>query len=65
MKMTSEQFDRYAKDPGGSDDYVRQLFHLPADQYFTVSVWPEAGLVRVNRNLFRTVRAVKVSKSDQ
>ena len=47
------------------DNKVRTWFpELRADRYYMVSVWPVAGLVTMNEQV-RTVKAKKISKSDQ
>ena len=49
------------------DAAARKWAGVPEDRYYTVSVWPEhlAGRVFVNHNGYRTVKAVKISKSNQ
>lgn len=64
MNLPVELVPRYLEDPLGFDETVRLSLKLPADKYYTVSVWPVAGQVRLN-GLNREVRAKKVSKSDQ
>lgn len=63
-KLTASQLTEYLVNPLQADEKVRQWCQIPEDRYYTVSIWPEAGVVRVN-NIHRTVRAKKISKSDQ
>lgn len=65
--LTPEQFKEYMQDPLACDSKVRKWCNVPEDRYFNVSAWPEAlsGRVTVRTNDFRTVKAKKVSKSDQ
>ncbi len=62
--MPEALFERYRKDPLAHDEEVRQVMKIPEDRYYTVEMWPNAGVVRVT-NVNRVVRAKKVSKSDQ
>ncbi len=65
MKMTDEQYLLYSRNPLAMDPEVRAWFKLPVNRYYTVSVWPVPGEVRVTPGLTRELRAHKVSKSDQ
>ena len=64
--MSPELFKEYLLNPLAADEKVRNDLGLPENRCYTVSVWPEkfAGQVRVN-NQVRTVKAKKISKSDQ
>ena len=62
--LPQEFFKRYHANPLGMDDEVRQFCHLPENRYYTVSVWPVEGEVRIS-NQVRTVKSKKISKSDQ
>lgn len=66
-KMPDDLFKRYQADPLGMDDAVRKDMKVPEDRYYSVSVWPEerAGILTVNMKDYRTVKAKKISKSDQ
>lgn len=65
MKLSGQLFEQYKSDPSGMDSTVRASLAVPADRYYAVTMFPEpsAGVVRLT--LPRTVRAHKVSKSDQ
>lgn len=63
--MTDEQFKQYSADPKGMDETVRTWFKLPPDRYYTISIWPVPGIVRVNSTLHREVKLKKISKSTQ
>jgi hypothetical protein len=63
-QMPPELLTEYLANPLAADGKVRAVLDLPDNRYYTVSVWPVAGQVRVN-NQSRTVKAVKISKSDQ
>jgi hypothetical protein len=63
--MPPALLERYQKDPLGMDDEVRRQLGLPEDRYYTVSIWPVSGMVRVDTTRTRVVRSKKVSKSDQ
>ncbi len=54
----------YLLNPLVADEKVRKATNVPSDKYYTVSVWPVAGQVRLN-GLNREVKSKKVSKSDQ
>ena len=55
---------RYLLDPLATDNEVRQRLKLPADRYYTVSVWPESLAGRVFLSGSRAVKNAKISKSD-
>lgn len=63
-KLTSDQFTAYILNPLEKDELVRKWAHLLDDMYFTVSIYPIEGIVNQS-NVSRTVKAKKISKSDQ
>jgi hypothetical protein len=65
-RLTTEQLKQYVQNPSHMDEQVRKWCNLPEDKYYTVSTWPEevAGNVYVT-NVYRVVKAKKISKSDQ
>lgn len=64
MNLPHELCHKYLVDPYAQDVAVRNHAKVPDDKYYTVSVWPKAGLVTLN-GLNREVKSNKVSKSDQ
>lgn len=62
MTLSPELFAQYQADPVGCDRFVRGVAEIPDDRYYTVSIWPIAGIVRQS-HLTRTVNARKISKS--
>ena len=66
MQMSPALFERYKLDPVLLDGEVRNVFGLPADRYYTVTLWPDsrAGQVFVDTTRFRVVKMAKISKSD-
>ena len=66
-RLSVEQFKEYAADPLATDGKVRTWCSIPEDRYYTVAMWPEgrAGEVWVTTDLYRVVRAPKISKSSQ
>lgn len=62
--MPSELLERYLSDPLKMDSEVRQAMRIRQDCYYTVSVYPVAGAVRVDTHRSRTVQAQKISKSN-
>jgi hypothetical protein len=62
MRLSEGDFSRYASDPG-NDGWLRAMLRLPEERYYTVSVWPVAGMVRLVEGSSRVVKAVKISKS--
>ena len=65
MNIPDDLLPAYLSDPKGKDEAVRQRCNIPDNRYYTVSVWPVAGVVTINRNMHRDVAAKKISKSDQ
>ena len=68
MKITGELFERYKANPLGMDETIRLAFKIPADKYYSVSIWPEerAGIISIREGgESRKSPARKVSKSDQ
>ena len=68
MQMTPEMFKRYSANPEGMDEIVRLAYKIPADKYYSVSVWPEerAGIITIRESgESRKSPARKISKSDQ
>ena len=65
MNLPADLLPRYLADPLAVDAEVRQRLGIPEDRYYTVSIWPEPGVVRVDLNRWRAVKAHKVSKSDE
>jgi len=66
LKMSPDRFREYlSMGFHKSDKWIRSLFGIPNDRYYTVSTWPEslAGEVRVERH--RDPPVMKISKSDQ
>lgn len=64
-KLPEALFVRYQADPLGCDEAVRQQMGVPEDRYYTVSIWPVPGLLRVDSSRTRAVRGRKISKSEQ
>ena len=64
-QIPAHLLSRYLADPLGMDETIRSACAVLADCYYTVSVWPVPGVLTVDRSRSRTVRAKKVSKSDQ
>lgn len=62
--MTQEQFEKYETDPLKMDSEVRSVFGIPEKKYYTVSVFPDRGVVRVSDHLHREISVKKISKSD-
>jgi hypothetical protein len=62
--MSPDLFVRYLANPLDMDAEVRRFLELPENRYYTVSVWPVGGQVRVS-NLHRVVQVAKISKSSQ
>lgn len=54
--------DRYLADPT-NDAELRTAAGIPADAYYTVSVFPAPGEVAVDRKRKRSVQPPKISKS--
>lgn len=67
MQLTSQQFDKYEKEPLKFDSEMRSLFKIPQNKYYSVSIWPSllAGRVCITSNLTRNVPINKISKSIQ
>ena len=63
-QMSPELLKEYLLNPLATDEKVRNTLDLPDNRYYTVSIWPVAGIVTVNKN-FREVKVKKISKSDQ
>lgn len=63
MKMSPELFSKYAKDPFGTDEEVRRVLKIPVDKYYSVDMMNDIGAITLT--LSRTVKAPKISKSDQ
>ena len=53
---------RYLNDPLGLDEEVRLAAGIPDDRYYTVSVFPVPGWVRISSRT-REVKPKKISKS--
>ncbi len=64
-KMSPELFKVYENDPLHSDALIRTKFNVPDNRYYTVSVWPTSGFIRIDNNRFRDATKSKISKSDQ
>lgn len=64
-KLTDEQYKLYSSDPLGMDEKVRGWCNVLDSRYYTVSVYPIEGEVRVDGNRYREVKAKKISKSDK
>lgn len=64
--LSADELARYRANAPDCDAEIRKLYPIPADRYFTVTIWPEAraGLVHVSERK-RVVPAKKISKSDQ
>lgn len=62
-RLAPELFARYMANPLAMDASVCAHCLIPSNRYYTVSVWPIEGEVRIG-HLQRTVSAVKISKSD-
>jgi hypothetical protein len=52
----------YSQDPMRYDSQVREFARVPEDRYYTVSVWPVEGQVRLAGS--RQLKTRKISKSD-
>lgn len=64
--ITSHQLlASYLDKPALFSDEVREHCHIPDDCYYTVSIWPIAGIVTVDHRRTRVVKATKISKSNQ
>ena len=67
--MSPELFKEYAANPLAADEKVRKVLDLPDNRYYTVSMWPVEGQVRIvkpsKESPGRIVAAKKISKSDQ
>lgn len=59
--LPPDLLERYLKNPVAMDSEVRKALNLRTDRYYTVSVYPVAGVVREERT--RVVTAKKISKS--
>jgi len=55
--------ERYLKNPL-DDTWIRSEFKIPENKYFSVSVYPEPGFLKILR-LPREVKNKKISKSDK
>jgi hypothetical protein len=62
--LPPDLFKKYSDNPIAMDEEVRKYCNLPDNRYYTVSMWPQEGIVRSNDQV-RTVKAKKISKSDQ
>lgn len=62
--MPSDLLERYLSDPVKMDGEVRSVMRIRHDCYYTVSVYPMAGAVRVDTHRSRNVQAQKISKSN-
>ena len=56
---------RYLENPLAEDEAVRRACGVLAHQYYTVSVWPVAGQLRITPNIVRKPPINKISKSNQ
>ena len=65
MKLSPDLFKKYNERPLEFDSEIRTKFNIPDNRYYTVSVWPVEGEVRVDNKRFRDVVKNKISKSDQ
>ena len=65
VKLPSDLIARYLASPLALDAEVRQRMRIPECYYYTVSVWPEPGLLRVDKTRSRQVKSVKISKSHE
>lgn len=63
MKMSSELFVKYSKDPLGTDEEVRKNLRIPVDKYYSVAMMNDVGMVSITSS--RAVKAPKISKSNQ
>ncbi len=63
MKMSPQLFEKYAKDPLGTDEEVRRVLKLPVDKYYSVAMMNDVGHVTLTGS--RTAKAPKISKSNQ
>lgn len=61
MNLTGNLLKSYLRDPQASDAAVRAFANMPSNRYYTVSIWPVAGHLRISR--FRDVPVKKISKS--
>lgn len=64
IKIPDALFLEYLADPIATDAKVRKECYVPDNRYFTVSKWPDAGWLTVDKTRFREVAAKKISKSD-
>jgi hypothetical protein len=63
MQLTEHQFKEYDANPVLGERMVRQVCGVPDGSYFTVSVWPVSGEVRLHGHREKPLR--KISKSDR
>lgn len=63
MKMSSELFTKYAKNPLDTDEEVRRILKIPIDKYYSVDMMNDVGVVTLTGS--RVAKAPKISKSDQ
>ena len=62
--ISKEDFERYVKNPL-DDQWFRDKYDISENRYYTVSMWPNPGDLRINTSIHREVKAKKISKSDQ
>jgi hypothetical protein len=62
-KLSKEQLDRYVKNPL-DDQWLRDYFKIPEDKYYSVSIYPEPGFIKILK-LSREEKNKKISKSEQ
>lgn len=62
-RLAPDFFERYQANPLALDAELRATYGIPANRYYTVSMFPIKGIVHIS-HLPRTVSAVKISKSD-
>lgn len=63
MQLTGQLLERYLANPLAMDGEVRLHCGLRPTRYFTVSVWPVAGIVREDDRT-RVATVNKISKSN-
>lgn len=63
--IPDELLRRYLSDPLALDGEVRKQMQVPDDRFYSVSVWPVAGRLSINKSLTRVGPKAKISKSDQ
>jgi hypothetical protein len=64
VKISTDLLERYIDNPEKADSEIRKVCSVPDDKYYSVSLWPAAGIVTIDKTRTREVKAKKISKSD-